>query len=541
MQFKNSFSYISNFIPFSINQIRRIYYNSSLYDKKISKVKNNSLTYKPTLNVLSCLIKYDKAKNKIEDLDLDSVWEKKNINKNNFAQLHNFYWLFTIDLKSSNKITQKVIKNWIEKYKSYNHKNWQVDILSKRIISWISNSKITYDSSENIYKELFDRNIKKQINHLINEINKSKTVDDKMLGCTAIIMTGLSYNDERYLDYGMNLLKSIINSSFDNDYFPKSRSIRQLVFYLKYFVLIRELLKDSMNEIPEYLNEIIFYLGKSYSLLLRNNQDLLFNGNHNSNLKEFNKYLSMQKYKFKNDGFETGGYALLENKNSILCIDIGSSPSKKLSENFQAGTLSFEFFYKGDKIICNSGYFQDFKNRLNLISKSTAAHSTLILDNKSSCKFKSMNKQKSYLVSNIKTFDKKINFEKNLWRVSCSHNGYAKEYGVLHNRALEFETNKLKINGVDTLIKKNNFRSTNFEIRFHLLPGAKLTKTQDGKTVLIELKNSGWKFFTNDGIINIESGLYFGNKNKFEENQNICISGVSQNEDQKINWELIKI
>ena len=65
-------------------------------------------------------------------------------------------------------------------------------------------------------------------NHLINEINKSKTVDDKMLGCTAIIMTGLSYNDE-YLDYGMNLLKSIINSSFDNDYFPKSKH-RQLVF-----------------------------------------------------------------------------------------------------------------------------------------------------------------------------------------------------------------------------------------------------------------------------------------------------------------------
>ena len=69
---------------------------------------------------------------------------------------------------------------------------------------------------------------------------------------------------------------------------------------------------------------IIFYLGKSYSLLLRNNQDLLFNSNHNSNLKEFNKYLSMQKYKFKNDGFETGGYALLENKIQfyVLILDL---------------------------------------------------------------------------------------------------------------------------------------------------------------------------------------------------------------------------
>ena len=37
-----------------------------------------------------------------------------------------------------------------------------------------------------------------------------------------------------------------------------------MVFYLKYFILIRELLKDSLNDIPDYLDEIIFYLGKSY-------------------------------------------------------------------------------------------------------------------------------------------------------------------------------------------------------------------------------------------------------------------------------------
>ena len=35
----------------------------------------------------------------------------------------------------------------------------------------------------------------------------------------------------------------------------KSRNIRQLNFYLKYFVLIREWLKESQNDIPEYINE----------------------------------------------------------------------------------------------------------------------------------------------------------------------------------------------------------------------------------------------------------------------------------------------
>ena len=88
-----------------------------------------------------------------------------------------------------------------------------------------------------------------------------------MIGCTAIVMSGIAYKNIRYLEYGLDLLKKIINSSFDINYFPKSRNIRQMVFYLKYFVLIRELLKESLNDIPEYLDEIIFYLGKSYVFL----------------------------------------------------------------------------------------------------------------------------------------------------------------------------------------------------------------------------------------------------------------------------------
>jgi len=103
------------------------------------------------------------------------------------------------------------------------------------VIAWISNSKLTYEDSSQRYKEKFNSIIQKQINHLINEIKRSEWIDDKMIGCAAIILTGLSYQDQsRYLDFGLNLLKKIIKFSFDNEGFPKSRSIKQLNFYLKY-------------------------------------------------------------------------------------------------------------------------------------------------------------------------------------------------------------------------------------------------------------------------------------------------------------------
>ena len=125
--------------------------------------------------------------------------------------------------------------------------------------------------------------------------------------------------------------------------------------------------------------------------------------------------------------------------------------------------------------------------------------------------------------------------------MSGSHDGYLKEYGIVHERQLEFFFETYKLVGQDKLIKKRNFKSSNFEIRFHLMPGTKITKTYDGRSILIELENSGWKFLCPDHNLQIETGLYFGKKNSFSENQNIYVLGTTQKEDQIIKWELSKI
>jgi len=282
MIFKNSLNYLSQFFFFFSNKIRNFYLNSDIYNKKISKISDKNLEYKPSPSLLDCLIKYEKKKNKIEDFSLNSIWQGENIKENDYKKLHSFFWLFSLDLKSSKKSTQSIILNWIESNHNYNSKNWNIDILSKRVIAWISNSKLTYEDSNQDYREKFNGIIQKQINHLINEIERSEWVDDKMIGCAAIILTGLSYQNKiQYLNFGLNLLKKIIKFSFDNEGFPKSRNIRQLNFYLKYFVLIREWLKESQNDIPEYINENIYYLGQAYSLIWQSvRQNTLFNGNY---------------------------------------------------------------------------------------------------------------------------------------------------------------------------------------------------------------------------------------------------------------------
>jgi uncharacterized heparinase superfamily protein len=522
--------------------LKQFYQNSNFYDKKISKTKDIAFGYKPSPYLISSIIKYQKKKYKIEDFALDSIW-RNDLKYEEFEKLNNFFWFFSLDLKSSKRATQTVIDNWINTNNYYNKKSWDFDITSKRIISWLSNHQLTYENCEEEFKKKFNQSVQKQTNHLLYEIKNLSEVENKIVGCAAIILTGLSYKEEsKYLANGLALLKKIIKSSIDNQGFPKSRNIKQLIFYLKYFILIREWFKESQNIIPEYIDETIYYLGQSYSFIWQNiNQDLLFNGNNISNNSEFDQYLKRLGYVFKNESKEIAGYAILKNKKIILTMDIGGSPTNNFSKFYQSGALSFEIFSNGKKLITNSGYFSNNKNKLNKISRSTALQSTLSIEDHSSCDYIKLDKSNLIVDKGIHIIKKNLVFEDNYWKISGSHNGYLKKFQTIHEREIEFYPEQIKFIGFDKLLRKDNSREIKFDIRFHLEPNSKVMKTQDNKSILIELEDEGWKFSCDNFDINIDNGLYLGNKNSYKDNQNICISGISKDDSQIIKWEITKI
>jgi len=524
------------------DQFHKLYLNSNFYDKKISKVYNKDLIYKPSPHLLSSLIKYQKKKIKIDDFSINEIWNNKNLNNKDFKNLNSFYWFFSLDLKSSKQTIQSIITNWINNNFKYNNKSWNFDLTSKRIISWLSCHNLTYDGSDHLYRDIFNKIIQKQTNHLINEINRSKLFDDKLIGCASIILVGLCYqNEKNYLSFGISLLKKISKLALDNCGFPKSRNIKQLIFYLKYFILIREWFRESQVNIPEHINETIFYLGQGYTFFREgSDSDFLFNGNNISSNNDFDNYLKRLGYKFKNDNREYGGYLIFKNKKICLIMDVGSTPTQKYTEDYQSGALSFEILSNGKKLISNCGYYKKKNNKLNELSKSSAAQNTLIIDDNSSCKFNKIN-DTFFVKSGLKIIKKEYNLEKDYWKINVSHDGYLKKYSSIHERKIEFYPEKMTFVGTDKIIKKKTNHNYKFDIRFHVEPNVKLMKTQDNKTILIELIDEGWKFTCDNYDISIDNGLYFGNKNLYTENQNIFISGISNKQIENIKWEIKKI
>jgi hypothetical protein len=140
-------NFIAQFPENIKQQFRNIYLNSNFYDKKISKIYNEELIYKPSPHLLSSLIKYQTQKINVDSISEENLWENENINNDNFKRLNNFYWFFTLDLKSSRKKTQKIVSDWITKNHKYNSRSWEFDLTSKRIIAWLSNHSLIIRAS----------------------------------------------------------------------------------------------------------------------------------------------------------------------------------------------------------------------------------------------------------------------------------------------------------------------------------------------------------------------------------------------------------
>ena len=79
-------------------------------------------------------------------------------------------------------------------------------------------------------------------------------------------------------DIGIKELETLVKKFFDKDGFPLSRNPEDLVFFSKYLIFCKEVIKDSQKYIPEFLEDIIKNLNCINFIKTPNEQMPLFNG-----------------------------------------------------------------------------------------------------------------------------------------------------------------------------------------------------------------------------------------------------------------------
>ena len=389
----------------------------------------------------------------------------------------------------------------------------------------------------------------KQSNFLLKNLRKMPNGSSKIICCAAIILSGIIFK-ENEINYkiGIKDLEKIIKSYFDEDGFPKTRNPEEVFISIKYLILIREWFKESQKPIPDFLNEIIIKCGNCYTTLSCSNKQFpLFNGATEINYSDFDIFLKTLKYKFVSKNHEVGNLIKVKKKKFDLFFDCGNPPNKNYDKNYQAGCLSFEITSNKQKIICNSGYGKYLSAKLKYLSRSTAAHSTLYLNDTSSCSF-----QKNIFINKVygnsitqehKILKKKYTEDKNYYLIAASHNGYEKKFGYIHERSIKILKKEDKIYGEDILKKTKNYSNPiRYSIRFHVYPDTKIVKTKAGNSVLISLPNKeGWLLQSDTNNFKIEKNIFLGNKNKIINNESIFISENINNEIIVIKWRIEKV
>jgi uncharacterized heparinase superfamily protein len=528
---------------------RNFYFKSSFYNKKLITTIPSRIFYNPSSYLSASLININNDFYKVAQISPELLWNTNYKNKIKFDNLHNFLWLARLDRKDSKIITKNIIKSWIKKFFDYDPKTWEMEIVAKRIIAWTSNTDITLENSDKIYKEVLFKSLIKQSNFILNNLNILQYDSSRIICCSAIILSGILFEeyDSNY-KIGMKELEKSIKYIFDETGFPKSRNPEEVFICIKYLVLIREWLKESQREIPDFLNETIEKCGSCYKTLSCSNKQFpLFNGATEINFQDYDKFIKNLKYKFISKNNEASSIVKIKKKTLEFFIDCGNAPSNNFAKSYQAGCLSFELISNKQKIICNTGYGKYLSPKLKSLSCSTAAHSTLYLNDTSSCIFQKneiINKVfGSSLIEKHKIINKNYNDTNDFYSIESSHNGYEKKFGYIHKRSIKIPKEKDKILGLDELIKtKKNLKNVFYFIRFHIYPNLKIVKTKAGNAVLISLSNGeGWLLKCKTNNLSIEKNIFLGNKNKVMNNESIAISGVVNEEITSIEWFIERI
>ena len=295
---------------------RNLYFKSSYYNKKLITFIPDRIVYSPSTYLSASLTSVSSDFYKIENISPKILWKTFTDEKLKFENLHNFLWLTKLDRKNSKSITKEIIKNWINIFFNYDPNTWKLEITAKRIIAWLSNTDITLENSDKVYKEKFFLSLVKQSNFLLNNLKNLIYYPSKIICCASIILSGMTFkeNDQSY-KIGIKELEKIIKSYFDDTGFPKSRNPEEVFICIKYLVLIREWHKEAQISIPNFLNEIISKSGNCYALLsCTNYQFPLFNGATEINYKDYDVFLKNLKYKFINKKHEVADLIKVKKK-----------------------------------------------------------------------------------------------------------------------------------------------------------------------------------------------------------------------------------
>lgn len=235
------------------------------------------------------------------------------------------------------------------------------------------------------------------------------------------------------------------------------------------------------------------------------------------------------------------GFHRLSALGTIVIVDAAPPPSPKAAPFGCASTLAFELADGPQRIVINCGGPRPLPDQLpsNLTAalRTTAAHSTVTVADCNSTAIAA----DGPLGKGVTDVIVDRSEDNDCSRIDASHDGYLRNFGLLHRRTLTLGNDGKELRGVDELVPKSRRKSkdgTAFAVRFHLAPGIEPTITADGMGAILRSPGAPpWNFRSRGAAIAVEESLAVDGLGIPRRTMQLVINGEAAASGAEVHWQ----
>lgn len=478
-----------------------------------------------------------------------AIWRAKELSSKWQAHVHSFIWLRdlnrVVDRRAARSRAVTLTRHWLQDFDQRHDLAWTPAITGQRIINWMTHAPLILDTNDLVYRSKLLNCLARQARHLYHACEGSIRGLPRLQAICGLILAGLYVPyGESWLKKGRELLEQALTQEILTDGGMASRSPEDLYRALRSLLVVRASYKAMDQAGPEKLDIAIRRMIPMLKSLLHGDGRLaLFNGTAEQSALHIAATLDFAA-DFKDEAIlperAKSGFRRLANGPMVVIMDAGPPADMEASQKSHAGTLSFEMSVGKQRIIVNSGCagFLDSKDIYQL-SRSTAAHSTVVLAHKNSSEIRKdgLIGHGPTLVSSAQTSVKGHGL------IEASHDGYLNHFGLIHHRAIYVNDLGQDLRGEDVLERRMaGVTELEFDVRFHIHPDITLSRQAATDRLLLRLPNGEyWQFQCSGGLLSVAESRYFGSGVRRQNARQILVSGRIKNKKTVIKWSLRRI
>lgn len=239
------------------------------------------------------------------------------------------------------------------------------------------------------------------------------------------------------------------------------------------------------------------------------------------------------------------GYLRLEVKGAMALVDTGKVPPYWASRDAHAGGGAFEFSAGGQVIVINCGSPLPSRREWKRVVRTSAAHSTAILADASSCRFNKPGRFDRLVGPVILSGPRHVEARRldaaGAVAATVAHDGYAHRFGYVHGRDLTLAEDASRLDGLDRFIAGRHPDAVAFAIRFHLHPSIRAALVREHAAVLlVGADGETWEFVAEGSEIELEESVHLADARGVRRTSQIVLSGRLP-ETREVRWAFIRV